>query len=90
MDEEGVSVKWQSRQRLVLPFSTYCESTAHVWLSFSTGLSPHRRSRYLTSTSASEAAGPPPPSRRRDCHLMAPPCTFIRCFNRDKQGVSST
>ena len=27
------------------------------------------------------------PSRRRDCHLMAPPCTFIRCFNRDKQGV---
>ena len=28
-------------------------------------------------------------SRRRDCHLMAPPCTFIRCFNSDKQGVSS-
>ena len=28
-------------------------------------------------------------SRRRDCHLMAPPCTFIRCFNGDKQGVSS-
>ena len=28
-------------------------------------------------------------SRRRDCHLMAPPCTFIRCFNRNKQGVSS-
>ena len=28
-------------------------------------------------------------SRRRDCHLMAPPCNFIRCFNRDKQGVSS-
>ena len=27
-------------------------------------------------------------SRRRDCHLMAPPCTFISCFNRDKQGVS--
>ena len=23
---------------------------------------------------------------RRDCHLMAPPCTFIRCFNMDKQG----
>ena len=22
-------------------------------------------------------------SRRRDCHLMAPPCTFARCFNRD-------
>ena len=22
-------------------------------------------------------------SRRRDCHLMAPPCTFIMCFNRD-------
>ena len=21
--------------------------------------------------------------------LMAPPCTFIRCFNRGKQGVSS-
>ena len=21
--------------------------------------------------------------------LMAPPCTFIRCFNVDKQGVSS-
>ena len=35
---------------------------------------------------------PPPPlaiSRRRDCHLMAPPCTCISCFNRDKQGVSS-
>ena len=28
-------------------------------------------------------------SRRRDCHLMVPPCTFIRCFNRDNQGVSS-
>ena len=28
-------------------------------------------------------------SRRRDCHLMAPPCAFIRCLNRDKQGVSS-
>ena len=28
-------------------------------------------------------------SRRRDCHLMAPPCTFSRRFNRDKQGVSS-
>ena len=28
-------------------------------------------------------------SHRRDCHLMAPPCTFIRCFNRDKQGVSA-
>ena len=27
-------------------------------------------------------------SRRRDCHLTAPPCTFSRCFNRDKQGVS--
>ena len=27
-------------------------------------------------------------SRRRDCHLMAPPCTCSRCFNRDKQGVS--
>ena len=27
-------------------------------------------------------------SRRRDCHLMAPPCTFSRYFNRDKQGVS--
>ena len=27
--------------------------------------------------------------RRRDCHLMAPPCTFMRCFNRDKQGVST-
>ena len=25
-------------------------------------------------------------SHRRDCHLMAPPCNFIRCFNRDKQG----
>ena len=22
-------------------------------------------------------------SRQRDCHLMTPPCTFIRCFNRD-------
>ena len=28
-------------------------------------------------------------SRRRDCHLMAPPCTFSRCFNSDKQAVSS-
>ena len=28
-------------------------------------------------------------SRRRDCHLIAPPCNFIRCFNRDKQGVPS-
>ena len=28
-------------------------------------------------------------SRRRDCHLMAPPCTFIRCSNSDKQGVPS-
>ena len=28
----------------------------------------------------------PPTSRRRDCHLMARPCTFIRCFNTDKQG----
>ena len=27
-------------------------------------------------------------SRRRDCHLMAPPCTCSRCFNRGKQGVS--
>ena len=27
-------------------------------------------------------------SRRRDCHLMAPPCTFVRCFNGDRQGVS--
>ena len=27
-------------------------------------------------------------SRPRDWHLMAPPCTFVRCFNRDKQGVS--
>ena len=26
----------------------------------------------------------PSPSRRRDCHLMAPPCTFVRCFNSDK------
>ena len=25
-------------------------------------------------------------SRRRDCHLMAPRCAFIRYFNRDKQG----
>ena len=31
-----------------------------------------------------EAAG-----RREFCHLMATPCTFIRCFDRDKQGVSS-
>ena len=29
-----------------------------------------------------------PPGRRRDCHLVAPPCTFIRHFNKDKQGVS--
>ena len=47
-----------------------------------------------------EGAAPPPPpppppylegdcSRRRDCHLVAPPCTFIRCFNRGKQGVSA-
>ena len=28
------------------------------------------------------------PSHRRDCHLITPPCNFIRCFNRDKQGVS--
>ena len=28
-------------------------------------------------------------SRRRDCHLMAPPCTFSGRFNRDKQGVPS-
>ena len=27
-----------------------------------------------------------PPPR---CHLMAPPCTFIRCFNMDKQGELS-
>ena len=27
-------------------------------------------------------------SRRRDCHLMAPPCNSARCFNRDNQGVS--
>ena len=26
-------------------------------------------------------------SRRRDCHLMAPPCTCSRCFNGDKEGV---
>ena len=34
------------------------------------------------------AAGPKPvtPSRRRDCHLTAPPCTFIRCFNRVNRG----
>ena len=30
------------------------------------------------------------PSRRRDCHMIAPPCTFGRCFNRDiNRGVSS-
>ena len=29
-------------------------------------------------------------SRRRDCHLMAPPCTFSRCFNMDKQWMSVT
>ena len=28
-------------------------------------------------------------SRRRDCHLITPPCTFIRCFNRDTQEVPS-
>ena len=28
-------------------------------------------------------------SRRRDCYLMAPACTFSRCLNSDKQGVSS-
>ena len=28
-------------------------------------------------------------SRRRDCHSAAPPSTFIRCFSRDKKGVSS-
>ena len=31
----------------------------------------------------------PRPSRRRDCHSMAPPRTFIMFFNMDKQGVSS-
>ena len=25
-------------------------------------------------------------SHRRDCHLIIPPCNFIMCFNRDKQG----
>ena len=33
-----------------------------------------------------EVATPVLPSRRRDCHLMAPPYTCIRCFNCDKQG----
>ena len=28
-------------------------------------------------------------SRMRDCHSMASPCTFSRCFDRDEQGVSS-
>ena len=28
-------------------------------------------------------------SRRRDCHSAVPPSAFIRCFNRDKKGVSS-
>ena len=28
-------------------------------------------------------------SHWRDCRFMAPPCNFIRCSNRDKQGVSS-
>ena len=28
-------------------------------------------------------------SRRRDCHSIVPPSTFIRCVNRDKKGVSS-
>ena len=28
-------------------------------------------------------------SRRRDCHSAAPPSTFSRCFNMDKQGGSS-
>ena len=31
------------------------------------------------------------PSRRRDCHLLAPPCTFIRGFNTTigiNRGVS--
>ena len=26
--------------------------------------------------------------RREFCHLITPPCKCIRCFNRDKQGVS--
>ena len=29
------------------------------------------------------------PVPSRDCHLITPPCNFIRCSNRDKQGVSS-
>ena len=60
-------------------------------------------SKYSTASSSSQctaAAGfakrsakallyrPRSNSRRRDCHLMAPPFTFSRCFNRDKQGVS--
>ena len=28
-------------------------------------------------------------NRRRDCHFAASPSTFSRCFNMDKQGVSS-
>ena len=40
----------------------------------------------LLPTEASLRAGGT--SRRRDCHLMAPSFTCIRCFNSNKQGVS--
>ena len=56
----------------------------------------------VSDSDNSEAAAAPSPPEDHDehagglspwrefCHLMAPPtCNFIRCFNRDKQGVSS-
>ena len=32
---------------------------------------------------------PRPPSRLRDCHSAAPPSSFVRCFNRDGEGMSA-
>ena len=47
---------------------------------------PKERRRSSTCTPRAGLLAPAD-SRRRDCHLMAPPCTCSGCFNRDKQGV---
>ena len=77
----------QAPSLAVLALSCHCLSMTFHCLS----LTVHCRFTALQAP-ADRCSGavlrPGPRHRRggRDCHSAAPPCTFTRCFNRDKQG----